>query len=168
MDSTPAQSEWLEISLQANPALHDPLSSFLFDLGCAGVVSEDFQDRTLRAYLPLQFDLEEIRARIDLYLHGLKEIFPDIPTPAIQFRNVENEDWGLNWRRFFRPARVTPELLILPCLGAVAKNRFSPCHSHGPGAGLRDRPASYYPHVPGGHGAGAAHEAMDPARCGNR
>jgi len=121
MDSTPAQSEWLEISLQADPALQDPLSSFLFDLGCAGVVSEDFQDRTLRGYLPLQFDMEEIRARIDLYLHSLKEIFPDIPTPAIQFRNVENEDWSLNWRRFFRPARVTPGLLILPAWEPLPK-----------------------------------------------
>jgi ribosomal protein L11 methyltransferase len=121
MDSPPPQSEWLEISLQADPALYDPLSSFLFDLGCAGVVSEDFHDRTLRAYLPLQYDLEEIRARIDLYLHSLKEIFPDIQTPAIRFRNVENEDWSLNWRRFFRPARVTPGLLILPAWEPLPK-----------------------------------------------
>jgi len=105
---------WLEISLQADPVLHDPLSSFLFDLGCTGVVSEDFQDRTLKAYLPLQQDLEGIRARIDLYLHALKEIFPDVSSPVIRFSQLEDQDWGLSWRRFFHPVQVTPGLLILP------------------------------------------------------
>jgi len=112
---------WLEISLQADPVLHDPLSSFLFDLGCTGVVSEDFQDRTLRAYLPFQQDLEGIRSRIDLYLHGLKEIFPDVPHPVIQFSQVEDQDWDLNWRRFFRPMRVSPRLLILPAWEPIPK-----------------------------------------------
>jgi len=113
-DSSSTQPAWLEISLQADPALHDPLSSFLFDLGCTGVVSEDFQDRRLRGYLPFQEDLEAIRNRIELYLQELKAIFPDVPSPVIQFSQVENQNWGLTWRRFFRPTRVTPGLLILP------------------------------------------------------
>ncbi len=108
------QPGWLEISLQADPALHEPLSSFLFDLGCTGVVSEDFHDRTLKAYLPFQQDLEEIRNRIALYLQDLKEIFPEVPSPKLRFNKVDDQDWSLNWRRFFRPARVTPTLLILP------------------------------------------------------
>ena len=119
--SNSTQPLWVEISLQADPALHDPLSSFLFDLGCTGVVSQDFQDCTLKGYLPLQHDLEGLRARIDLYLHSLREVFPDIPPPAIQFRELEDEDWGLNWRRFFRPAQVTPKLLILPAWEPVPK-----------------------------------------------
>lgn len=107
-------TSWLEISIQADPVLQDPLSSFLFDMGCTGVVSEDFQDRTLKAYLPFQPDLEEISARIGLYVHDLKEILPDVPSPVIQLKEVQNQDWGLTWRRFFRPTRVTPGLLILP------------------------------------------------------
>jgi ribosomal protein L11 methyltransferase len=112
--SSSMQPPWLEISLQADPALHDPLSSFLFDLGCTGLVSEDFEDRTVKAYFPFQHDLEEIRNRIDRYLHELKEIFPDIPQPTLQISEMDDQDWGLTWRRFFRPVRVTPGLLILP------------------------------------------------------
>ena len=119
--SSTQPTSWLEISFRANPVLHDPLSSFLFDLGCTGLISEDFQDRTLRAYLPFQQDLEEIRTRIDLYLHGLKEIFPDVPSPVIQFSQVEDQDWGLSWRRFFRPVQVTPGLLILPAWEPVPR-----------------------------------------------
>jgi ribosomal protein L11 methyltransferase len=112
--SSSTQPAWLEISLQADPVLHDPLSAYLFDLGCTGVVSEDFQDRRLRGYLPFQQDLEEIRNRIALYLQNLQEIFPDIPSPTLQISKMDDQDWGLNWRRFFRPTRVTPGLLILP------------------------------------------------------
>jgi len=106
--------EWLQISLQADPVLHDPLSSFLFDLGCTGVVSGDFADRTLRAYLPLDKDLEDIRTRIELYLQELKSIFPEAPLPALQLTLVADQPWELNWRRFFQPVRATRNLLILP------------------------------------------------------
>lgn len=119
--STPTTPAWLEISLQADPILHDPLSSFLFDLGCSGIVSEDFQDRTLRAYLPLREDLEAIRARTDIYLQNLKEIFPAIPSPVIHFSQVEDQNWGLAWRRFFHPARVTSGLLILPAWESIPR-----------------------------------------------
>lgn len=104
----------MEISLQADPLLHDPLTSFLFDQGCTGVVSQDFQDCTLRAYLPFDQDPEVIKTRIGLYLQELNRIFPHVPLPAMEFRWVEDQDWALKWRRFFRPTRVTPGLLILP------------------------------------------------------
>lgn len=112
--SSSTQSGWIEISLQTDPTLHEPLSSFLFDLGCTGVVSENFQNRTLKAYLPFQQGLEEIRNRIDLYLQDLKEIFPEVPSPHLHLSKMEDQDWALNWRRFFRPLWVTPHLLVLP------------------------------------------------------
>ena len=68
----------------------------------------------MRAYLPFQQDLEEIRHRISLYLQDLKEIFPQVPSPNLKFNKIDDQDWGLNWRRFFCPAQVTPNLLILP------------------------------------------------------
>jgi ribosomal protein L11 methyltransferase len=112
--SSGTQPAWLEISLQADPVLHEPLSTYLFDLGCTGVVSEDFQDRNLRGYLPFEQDMEEVRDRMVLYLQNLKEIFPDIPAPTLRISKMDNQDWALNWRRFFRPVQVTPGLLILP------------------------------------------------------
>jgi len=112
---------WLKISIKAEPVLYDPLASFLFDLGCTGVVTEDFQDRTLNAYLPFRQDLEEIRNRIDLYLQDLKKIFPEVSSPNLQIDKIDDQDWGLNWRRFFRPARVTARLLIIPAWEPVPK-----------------------------------------------
>ena len=59
---------WLEIAIDAVPELKDPLSAFFFDLGATGLVFEDFGNRTLKAYLPLEKSPEDIQNRISIYL----------------------------------------------------------------------------------------------------
>lgn len=105
---------WLEIRVDIHPVAHESLSAFLFDLGCSGVVSEDFQDRSLKAYFPFRKDLEDLRGQLHLFVENLKELFPEIGSPAIAFNKIEDQDWGLSWRRFFRPERITPRLMVFP------------------------------------------------------
>jgi len=105
---------WLEIAIDVAPELEDPLSAFFFDLGCTGLVFEDFGSRTLKAYLPLEKSPEDIRNRISVYLSQLSLIHPHLSTPGFKLSKIENQDWQRNWRRFFRPVRVTDRLLVLP------------------------------------------------------
>jgi ribosomal protein L11 methyltransferase len=105
---------WIEISFDIQPNVHEALSAFLFDMGCEGVVSEDFGEKTLRGYLPPGQNIEAAKTRIYLFLHRLKEIFPEIQIPEPVLRKLEEENWNLKWRQFFRPEHVTPNLLILP------------------------------------------------------
>jgi len=109
-----SSSGWLEISIQIPPVTHDSLSAFLFDLGCTGIVSEDFQDHTFKGYLPFQKDLEDIRNRIEVFLAQLREIFPEAHSPKWVFKKLEDQDWHTNWRQFFRPDRVTSRLMVVP------------------------------------------------------
>ena len=110
---------WLEVCIDTDPAVHDALTSFLFDLGCSGVVSEDFDDRTLKAYLPFRDDLEDLKIRIHAYLSDLKEIFPGIAPSRLLFNRIADQDWGIRWRAFFHPVEVSPHLLILPAWETV-------------------------------------------------
>ena len=105
---------WLEIAIDAAPELNDPLSAFFFDLGATGLVWEDFGNRTLKAYLPLEESPEDIQNRISIYLNNLSLIHPDLPSPEFKVTKMENQDWQRNWRRFFRPVRISQNLLILP------------------------------------------------------
>ncbi|HIJ36672.1 MAG TPA: 50S ribosomal protein L11 methyltransferase [Deltaproteobacteria bacterium] len=107
-------SEWLEICMDTDPAVHDALSAFLFDLGCNGVVSEDFGKPTLKAYLPFREDLEELKFRIYAYLSDLREMFPGMNPSQILFNRIPDQDWGVQWRAFFHPVEIPPHLLILP------------------------------------------------------
>ena len=105
---------WLEIAIDAAPELNDPLSAFFFDLGATGLVFEDFGSRTLKAYLPLEKSPEDIQNRISVYLSQLSLIHPHLNAPGFRLSKIENQDWQRNWRRFFRPVRISPKLLVLP------------------------------------------------------
>jgi ribosomal protein L11 methyltransferase len=110
---------WLEISIHTHPVAYEALSAFLFDLGCEGVITEAFQDRTVKAYLPFHEDVEKIRNRINLFLRHLKKIFPEIPSPVLSFKEIEDQDWGTSWKKFFRPQRVTQGLMVFPAWESV-------------------------------------------------
>jgi len=105
---------WLEIAIDTDPIAHEPLTAFLFDLGCTGVVSEDFQDHTLKAYLAFPNDLDKIRTRIDTYLRDLEEISPEVKSPRLTFNKIQDQDWSRNWRSFFHTERVSPKLTVVP------------------------------------------------------
>jgi ribosomal protein L11 methyltransferase len=107
-------SEWLEISIDIHPDAHESVSAFLFDLGCSGVVSEDFQHGPLKSYLTFPENLDGIRNRISVFLESLKKNFPEIPYPEIRLTKIEDQDWSVTWRRFFHADRVTSKLMVLP------------------------------------------------------
>lgn len=105
---------WLEISIQIHPVAHEALSAFLFDLGCSGLASDESQASSLKAYLPLQKDLEDVQNRLNIFLQKLSKIFPEVQSPKLIFSKFEEKDWTRYWRRFFRPDRVTERLMIFP------------------------------------------------------
>ena len=120
------KAEWLEVCIETDPAVHDALTAFLFDLGCNGVVSEDFDDHTLKAYLPFREDLEDLKIRIYAYLADLRDMFPDISPSQISFNRIPDQDWGTQWRAFFHPVVISPHLLILPAWEPVPEQ--APAH----------------------------------------
>ncbi|MCJ7775368.1 MAG: 50S ribosomal protein L11 methyltransferase, partial [Desulfobulbaceae bacterium] len=110
----PEHPGWLEICIDIDPVAHESVSTFLFDLGCTGIVSEDLQGHSLKAYLPFQKNPGHTRKRISVFLRKLNEIFPEIPSPELTLTETEDQDWNRNWRRFFHADRVTPNLMIVP------------------------------------------------------
>ena len=103
--------QWLEITIHIATSAHEALSAFLFDLGCEGVQADDF---SLKTYLPATRNAEVIRSRISDFLQLLEEIFPEVSPARLEISQIEAQDWGLLWRRFFQPQQVTERLLILP------------------------------------------------------
>ena len=114
MNTTPKHTGWLEISIDVNPVAHDAVSAFLFDIGCEGVVLEDLIAYKLKAYLPFQKDLESIRSRIELFLQNLTDIFPETSASKLKIIEIEDQDWGISWQRFFHADQVTQNLMVIP------------------------------------------------------
>jgi ribosomal protein L11 methyltransferase len=112
---TPSETRhWVEITIDVHPIAHESVGAFLFDLGCSGVVTQNFQNHSLKAYLPAERDPEDLRRRIDLFLEALKNIFSEIGSPKVAVNQLRDQDWSQTWRQFFRPEQVTRQLMILP------------------------------------------------------
>lgn len=110
---------WLEITIDIDSSARDACSAFLMDMGCDGVVSEDFEDDVMKAYLPKEQDFESIKKSLETFLDNLAELFPDIPTPILDIKEIANQDWGTSWRSFFYLEKITDNLMILPAWEAM-------------------------------------------------
>ena len=114
MDTAPGHPGWIEISVNIDSDAHEAVSTFLFDLGCEGIVTESFKDTTIKGYLVFQKNIEDIQNRISLFLDGLDKIFTGLNPPKFEINSIENQDWDTGWRKFFKPDQVSDNLLILP------------------------------------------------------
>ncbi len=122
MDNSSGNNEhpgWLEITIDVDPSAREACSAFLMDMGCDGVVSEDFEDAVMKAYLPLEDNLEEVKTSLNVFLANLTEAFPDISKPVLDVKQIANQDWGTSWRSFFYLEKITDNLMILPAWEAM-------------------------------------------------
>lgn len=114
--------DWIEISIQSDSCTHEAVSHFLMEtLGCEGVVTDVFSERIVRAYLPAGSPSESLDLRIDAFLTGLVDWFPDIDTPTFELDRIRDPDWRTAWREHFRVEQVTPGLLVAPAWEPVPR-----------------------------------------------
>ncbi|MEJ2024113.1 MAG: 50S ribosomal protein L11 methyltransferase [Deltaproteobacteria bacterium] len=116
-----SEPEWMEVSIHADPVALEGLSAALFELGCAGMVTDNFGDNIVKAYFQVPERIEELRKAISSSVRELAFHFPHLPPMEVFYSPVKNEDWAIKWREFFRKERVTPFLTIVPAWEPVCE-----------------------------------------------
>jgi ribosomal protein L11 methyltransferase len=53
-------------------------------------------------------------SELDNYLKSLALYFPDSPAPVKQLDTINEQDWGKNWKAYFKPLHITKRLVIKP------------------------------------------------------
>lgn len=115
---------WLEVSMTVNGELAEAVADVLARFAPNGVVTEqgvkflnDEDEGTasgpivVRAYLPVDQELEERRQKLEEALYYLGRIQP---LPAPTFRPIEDQNWMEAWKKHYRPIPIGKRLLILP------------------------------------------------------
>ncbi|WP_100398295.1 50S ribosomal protein L11 methyltransferase [Bacillus sp. FJAT-44742] len=130
--------KWMECSVHTTPQAIEPVSSILNDSGASGVVIEDTADLTkkwegaedeifalspsnypaegavLKAYFPLNDKLEETIEEIKLKINGLTDYGIDAGSSKIELSEVDEEDWANEWKKYYKPVKVTETITIVP------------------------------------------------------
>jgi ribosomal protein L11 methyltransferase len=115
---------WLEASLTVNGELAEAVADVLRRYAPSGVTTEQAVDFindedegtpigpiTVRAYLPVDENLEETRQELEQSLSYLRMIQP-LPAPI--FTLLENQDWMETWKARYQPIPVGRRLIIVP------------------------------------------------------
>ena len=114
MAKVQGKGKWLEVSIGADPRLHEAIASYLFDLDCSGVAVSDERPWEIKAYLPAGEDTVQRIELLNKYLQEIQTFFPQAEIPRLQSKSIEEQDWGETWKKFFRQERVTHLLTIVP------------------------------------------------------
>jgi len=120
------KGQWLKIELSVSPLLIDALSNFLTEIGVPGAYQEELAPQApgdfglsetreaLKAYLPFDGRLEDRIASLKTYLDSVSGLFPELEEPRLSMEIVADQNWGEEWKKYFKPLRVSKNIVIKP------------------------------------------------------
>jgi len=121
-----SKGKWLKIELSASPLLVDALSNFLIDIGAQGVYQEELESQAagdfaaasakevIKAYLPVDMRLEHRIDSLKTYVDSLIYLFPEIEELDFATETIVDQNWGEEWKKYFKPLRVSKNIVIKP------------------------------------------------------
>jgi len=115
------KQDWVEVSLQVEGELAEPVADLLADRVPGGVVMEEINSGTeegdgltlirVYGYLPVDERLRERKADIERALWHLSQIEP-LPRPS--FQPLEMKDWRTAWQKNYQPISLGERLIVVP------------------------------------------------------
>ena len=127
-DTMSHANQWIEIAIELEQHLQDPLANFLTELGTEGViVDEDIIDpltgtvkpdkqnhKLMKAYLKKDSQSPEKIKSINHYIKSLVEIHSLTYSPQMKLTVTHEEDWNKKWQKFFSTTRIGKHIIVKP------------------------------------------------------
>lgn len=107
---------WIAVTLLIPKELAEGISNFLIENGSTGIeeLDEDLKWERLKAYFPQEGKEKRFLSALHRYIESLKGIHPEVPDIQIETASIAEQDWSENWKRYFKPIRVTSNVVVRP------------------------------------------------------
>jgi ribosomal protein L11 methyltransferase len=107
---------WLVVDLHLPREFGEAVSNFLIEQGATGIeeLEGDTKWDRLRTYFQQDGKEKGVLHALRRYLKSLKKIRPEMPRPQVKTATLPEQDWGENWKRFFKPVQVTSRFVVKP------------------------------------------------------
>ncbi|HOJ52021.1 MAG TPA: 50S ribosomal protein L11 methyltransferase [Syntrophales bacterium] len=118
--------EWVEVRVKVPVELSEAVTNFLTEAGSDGVCEEVMEadaleegsaespSTVLKAYFPQDGRLARRLASLEGYLKSVSSLFPHLPPASYETEVVTDVDWSESWKKYFKPIRVTRNIVIKP------------------------------------------------------
>ena len=115
--------DFTEIKLILPQALSELFGNLLVDNGCKGYVAEGSgRDKVvLKGYLKGKLKAASLLDKVNKYTESLRKLDKSNIEVKVELTEIKEEDWSRNWRRTFKPIRVTDRIVVKP---SWIKKRF--------------------------------------------
>lgn len=100
---------WLSVTIPGRRGALEAVENFLFELGCCGLEN---LENGVRAWFPEPWDERGIKRRLTRYGESLMQMGAD-PLECT-FSEIDREDWGEGWKKYFKPVTVGSRFLVRP------------------------------------------------------
>jgi len=116
---------WLVIELLLPKGFGEAVSNFLIEQGAPGMeeLEGDSGWERWKAYFPQDGKEKRVIYAFHRYLKSLQRITPEISRSRIKTASIPDQDWGENWKRFFKPVQVTSRFWVKPPWSQVRLKR---------------------------------------------
>jgi len=107
---------WLAVELNIPEPFAEGVSNFLTEQGANGIeeLEGDLRHVKLRTYFREDGKEKRVLQALHRYLKSLRKVAPEIPRTKIKTASIPEQDWGENWKRFFKPIQVTSKFVVKP------------------------------------------------------
>ena len=107
---------WLVVDLFIPKEFGEAVSNFLIEQGSTGIeeLNGDLKCERLRTYFPQDGKEKRVLHALRQHLKSLQKINPEISRVQIKTTSIPEQDWGENWKRFFKPVQVTSRFVVKP------------------------------------------------------
>lgn len=133
------EGTWIEVRVITTSEALEPVSGIFYSLDCKGVAIEDPNDILGREQGPLTWDfadinilehkgnaavvkayfsqddkVDEIVEHVKKALEELKEMGIEIGEGTVSYKEMHEEDWANNWKKYYKPVKITDKIVIKP------------------------------------------------------
>jgi ribosomal protein L11 methyltransferase len=107
---------WLVVKLIVPKGSKEAISNFLIEEGATGVeeVEESLRWEKFKVYFLQNGKRKKVLRSLSQYLKSLEKITPEISRVKIETTSIAEQDWGENWKRFFKPVQATSTFVVKP------------------------------------------------------
>ncbi len=119
MNSLNEYSAWMEITLTIPAFQAEDCAVILFEETGRGTYKVDPDaalegPQRVRGFLPRDEAFRRKFIRLKKRIASYFSFFPEVPSPCWELRLIPSENWQDNWKRNFKPLRLSPSLVICP------------------------------------------------------
>lgn len=108
---------WVEVIMEGPQEAADAWADYIYSISGQGVLVEEVPGQAnltrVKGYLGFSAKLVAQRAALEECFASLRGQWPD-SSMGLSFSDMADEDWSRNWKKHFKPRRVTWHLIVTP------------------------------------------------------